>query len=130
DGIRDRTVTGVQTCALPILEDAAAAGRDAQDQPRFCSLRGHGLSGGSRYVDVVALHKQRNDDHKDDQQHEHYVDERRDINLGLQPRIGTVSTAPPHGLSLRPSAPAFSTTNTTPRTPPGSSQSRDSRSWP
>src|SRR5215469_12491153 len=39
------------------LEDAAAAGRDAQDQPRFCGLRGRWLSGGSRYIDVVALHE-------------------------------------------------------------------------
>src|SRR5207245_6175851 len=35
DGIRDATVTGVQTCALPILSDAAlgdlAAGRTARD---------------------------------------------------------------------------------------------------
>ena len=73
------------------LEDAAAAGRNAQNQPRFCSLRGRGLSGGSRYVDVVALHQQRNNDHEDDQQHEHHVDQRRDVDLGLQTRIGIVS---------------------------------------
>src|SRR5207248_6384200 len=28
DGIRDRTVTGVQTCALPILDDAVAVVAD------------------------------------------------------------------------------------------------------
>src|SRR5207248_7066934 len=36
DGIRDRTVTGVQTCALPILRDAGAA----VDEPLHGACRG------------------------------------------------------------------------------------------
>ena len=44
----------------------------------------------SRDVDVVALHEQGNDDHEDDQQHEHHVDERRDVDLGLQTGAGIV----------------------------------------
>src|SRR5699024_11341809 len=44
DGIRDRNVTGVQTCALPILDDqlGAARARDrglAGGQPRLGDLR-------------------------------------------------------------------------------------------
>ena len=35
-------------------------------------------------IDVVALHEKGNDDHEDDQQHEHHVNERRDVDLGLQ----------------------------------------------
>src|SRR5699024_9952722 len=35
DGIRDRNVTGVQTCALPILSDPRRAGRS--DQTQCCS---------------------------------------------------------------------------------------------
>src|SRR5207244_10127872 len=34
DGIRDDLVTGVQTCALPILEDAGEAGEGARDDER------------------------------------------------------------------------------------------------
>src|SRR5262245_26985021 len=72
-------------------EDAAGRGGDAQDQPRFLGLRGHGISRGLGHVDVIALHEERNDDHEDDQQHQHYVDERRDVDLGLQTGSGIAS---------------------------------------
>ena len=48
------------------------------------------IGGGSRDVDVIALHEEGDDDHKDDQQHEHHVDERRDVDFGLQTGAGTV----------------------------------------
>src|SRR5207248_8035836 len=37
DGIRDRTVTGVQTCALPIYTRARAGSRRAARAPRPCA---------------------------------------------------------------------------------------------
>src|SRR5215469_12386382 len=73
------------------LEDAAGRGGDDQDQPRFLGLRGLGIGRGLRNVDVITLHQERNDDHEDDQQHEHYVDERRDVNLRLQIGSGIAS---------------------------------------
>src|SRR5438067_9864597 len=40
DGIRDRNVTGVQTCALPILETPILSGRDStRDQKIARALR-------------------------------------------------------------------------------------------
>src|SRR5207248_8774829 len=36
DGIRDRTVTGVQTCALPISPSAAPSRRSRRRFRRFC----------------------------------------------------------------------------------------------
>src|SRR5262249_8714590 len=63
------------------LDDAASRGGDDQDEPRFLGLRRHGILRGFRDVDVIALQEERNDDHEDDQQHEHYVDERRDVDL-------------------------------------------------
>src|SRR5699024_11973680 len=52
DGIRDRNVTGVQTCALPILLENAAAdpGSPARRDWRFYGADGEGL-----YVDADAL---------------------------------------------------------------------------
>src|SRR5207248_7347819 len=41
DGIRDRTVTGVQTCALPISDGGAAGGRERPRPPR--AVRPSGL---------------------------------------------------------------------------------------
>src|SRR5260370_5911837 len=70
-------------------EDAAGRGRDAQDHSQVLSLRGRGIGRVSRDVDVIALHEERNDDHEDDQQHEHHVDERREVDLGLQTGSGT-----------------------------------------
>src|SRR2546430_12627841 len=35
DGIRDLTVTGVQTCALPILDLAPDDGRQTNDSPKY-----------------------------------------------------------------------------------------------
>src|SRR2546422_4257706 len=60
DGIRDVAVTGVQTCALPILRAAGAAVRrgcapvvgDAPSPVRPAS-GGHGDRGGACYVAVV-----------------------------------------------------------------------------
>src|SRR5215468_9673663 len=62
--------------------DMAGRGLNAQNQPRFLGLRG--TRGGSRDIDVVAVHEQGNDDHEDNQQYEHHVHERRDVNLRLQ----------------------------------------------
>src|SRR5207248_4696834 len=52
DGIRDRTVTGVQTCALPIYEAAGIAGAGFTDQPAKARtiLRGDNLA---RYARVM-----------------------------------------------------------------------------
>src|SRR5579864_615458 len=72
------------------LHDSASGGGDDQDQPRFLGLRGCGI-GRFRNVNVIALHEERNDDHENDQQHEHYVDERRDVNLRLQIGSGIAS---------------------------------------
>src|SRR5215472_1173434 len=72
-------------------EDAAGRGGDDQDQPRFLGLRGHGIGRGFRDVDVIALHEERHDDHENDQQHQHYVDERRDVDLRLQIGSGIAS---------------------------------------
>src|SRR5215472_3019965 len=72
-------------------EDAAPSGRDTQDQPRFLGLRGLGIGRALRNVNVITLHEERNYDHEDDQQHEHYVDERRDVDLGLQIGSGIAS---------------------------------------
>src|SRR5215472_9695366 len=73
------------------LEDAAGCGGDDQDQPRFLGLRGCGIGRGFRDVDVITLHKERNHDHEDDQQHQHYVDQRRDVDLRLQTGSGIAS---------------------------------------
>src|SRR5205823_10952564 len=35
DGIRDKLVTGVQTCALPILSNSALTGRGGDEAPRW-----------------------------------------------------------------------------------------------
>src|SRR5215469_6460944 len=64
------------------VNDVTGCGFDGQNEPRFLRLRS--TRRGSRNVDIVAVHEQGNDDHEDDQQHEHYVDERRDVDLGLQ----------------------------------------------
>src|SRR5215472_8974979 len=40
-------------------ENAAGRGGDAQDQPRFLALRGHGIGRGFGHVDVIALQKER-----------------------------------------------------------------------
>src|SRR5438094_9439413 len=48
DGIRDRTVTGVQTCALPIF---ARRGRRRQRDSRRCSMK---LALGAMLVTLVA----------------------------------------------------------------------------
>src|SRR5215472_7421456 len=72
-------------------EDATGRGGDDQDQPQFLGLRGHGIGRAFRDVDVIALHEEWNDHHEDDQQHEHYVDERRDVDLRLQIRSGIAS---------------------------------------
>src|SRR5689334_24598170 len=45
DGIRDGTVTGVQTCALPISERAGARGRSAPSSPWSGGGDSHGPSG-------------------------------------------------------------------------------------
>ena len=46
-----------------------------------------------RQVDADALRQQRRRDHEDDQQHEHHVDVRHDVDLGHQPplALGDVS---------------------------------------
>src|SRR5215468_9071301 len=72
------------------LDDAAGRGGNDQDQPRFLGLRRCGI-GRFRDVNVIALHEERHNDHEDDQQHEHYVDERRDVNLRLQIGSGIAS---------------------------------------
>src|SRR5690349_21112151 len=43
---------------------------------------------GARYVRLEALRDQRRDDHEDDQQHQHHVDQRRDVDVGLDGRAG------------------------------------------
>src|SRR5438876_1549307 len=75
-------------CRRP--EDGARRGPDAQDQLRFGGLRRR-IGGGSRDVDVIALYQEWDDDHEDDQQHEHHVDERRDVDFGLQTGAGIVA---------------------------------------
>src|SRR5215472_12441391 len=72
-------------------ENAAVRRRDDQGQPQFLGLRGRGIGRGFRDVDVIALQEERNDDHENDQQHEHYVDERRDVDLRLQIGSGIAS---------------------------------------
>src|SRR5260370_13823640 len=81
---------------------ASSRGADAQDDPRFLGLRGCGIGRGFRDVDVIALQEERNDDHEDDQQHEHYVDERRDVNLRLQIGSGIASVELHHFILLAP----------------------------
>src|SRR6185295_18991646 len=86
-------------------DDGACLRLDTQYQLRVQGLRGLDISGGSRYVDVVTLHEKRNDDHEDDQQYEHHVHERRDVDLGL--KIGTgIASIELHDVNLpvRPSA--------------------------
>src|SRR5207248_3402941 len=46
DGIRDRTVTGVQTCALPICSIVAAGGRHGEIYRQLDELR-------HRYADLI-----------------------------------------------------------------------------
>src|SRR5213596_740441 len=70
-------------------EDRARRGTDAQDQLGFGN-RGRRIGGGSRDIHVVALHQEWHDDHKYDQQYEHHVDERRDIDFRLQTGTGIV----------------------------------------
>src|SRR5699024_11398679 len=40
DGIRDRNVTGVQTCALPILSQMKCKGEDYMEEYEIIKLRG------------------------------------------------------------------------------------------
>src|SRR5207248_6374316 len=44
DGIRDRTVTGVQTCALPIFFAAAGAGVRSRRQGQYDNPCGRGIA--------------------------------------------------------------------------------------
>src|SRR5438094_8106512 len=46
DGIRDRTVTGVQTCALPIFFPCAPTSRDCLPQP--------GIVDPAQYLDILS----------------------------------------------------------------------------
>src|SRR5713226_5444704 len=71
-------------------EDGARRGTDTQDQLGFGNLSRR-LGGGSRDIDVVALHQEWHDDHKYDQQYEHHVDERRDVDFRLQIGAGIVA---------------------------------------
>src|SRR5215831_13171598 len=87
-------------------QDAASRGGDAKDEPRFLGLRRR-IGRGFRDVDVVALQEERNDDHEDDQQHEHYVDKRRDVNLRLQIGSGIASVELHNSFSSRASAAAL-----------------------
>src|SRR6266571_373003 len=75
-------------CRRP--EDGARRGPDAQDQLGFGDLSRR-IGGGSRDIDVVALHQEWHDDHKYDQQHEHHVDERRDVDFRVQTGAGIVA---------------------------------------
>ena len=59
-------------------------GLDAQDELRIYGFRGFYFRRCARDIDVIALHEKRNHDHEDDQQHEHDVDEWRDVDLRLQ----------------------------------------------
>ena len=93
--------------------------------------RGRGLGGRRRDADVVALHEQRHDDHEDDQQHEHHVDERRDVDLGLQTGVGTACVEL-HDVTLPRLAPARLAISPTPRKPASSIATmacRTSRKW-
>src|SRR2546430_8966148 len=56
DGIRDLTVTGVQTCALPIFQRARVPGRDGAVVAEGRFQRGQHLDGGSRPRTIV-LHE-------------------------------------------------------------------------
>src|SRR5713101_3548829 len=71
-------------------EDGARRGTDTQDQLGFGNLSRR-IGGGSRDIDVVALDQEWHDDHKYDQQHEHHVDERRDVDFRLQTGAGIVA---------------------------------------
>src|ERR1051325_2951046 len=82
------------------LDDAASRSGNDQDQPRFLRLRGCGV-GRFRDINVIALHEKRDHDHEDDQQHEHYVDQRRNVNLGLQIGSGIPSVELHNLLSSR-----------------------------
>src|SRR6266568_819184 len=64
-------------------EHGARRSTDTQDQLGFGNLSRR-IGGGSRDIDVVAFHQEWHDDHKYDQQHEHHVDERRDVDFRLQ----------------------------------------------
>src|SRR5229473_3177913 len=48
DGIRDKLVTGVQTCALPISAAAAAAGKGPQPQTQTVAEKAGGGTPGPR----------------------------------------------------------------------------------
>src|SRR5437773_2339969 len=111
------------------LEDAAGRGHDAQDHLRFLGLRGHGIGGGSSDVDVVALQEEGDDDHEDDQQHEDHVDERRDIDLGMQVGAG-YATVELHDQSPCALAPARLAINPTPWKPACSITSMACRTSP
>src|SRR5215470_1449083 len=106
-------------------EDAAGRGGDDQDQPRFFGLRGHGIGRGFRDVDVIALHEEWNDDHENDQQHEHYVDERRDVDLRLQIGSG-IASVELHNFIL----PARLCCGPWQSTPPPGNQPAQSSAWP
>src|SRR5256886_14766500 len=71
-------------------EDGARRSTDTQDQLGFGNLSRR-IGGGSRDIDVVALDQEWHDDHKYDQQHEHHVDERRDVDFRLQTGTGIVA---------------------------------------
>src|SRR6266704_6442403 len=75
-------------CRRP--EDGARRGPDTQDQLGFGDLS-RGIGGGPRDIDVVALDQEWHDDHKYDQQHQHHVDERRDVDFRLQTGAGIVA---------------------------------------
>src|SRR5207245_9202389 len=74
--------------SFPGREDGARRGTDTQDQLGFRDLSRR-IGGGSRDIDVVALYQEWHNDHKYDQQHEHHVDERRDVDFRLQIGAGT-----------------------------------------
>src|SRR5215472_7119883 len=106
-------------------ENAAVRRRDDQGQPQFLGLRGRGIGRGFRDVDVIALQEERNDDHENDQQHEHYVDERRDVDLRLQIGSG-IASVELHNFIL----PASLCCGPWRSAPPPGSQPARSPAWP